>query len=304
MLGSYDDVTPRQFFNVQVRPFEISPRATTAIQKCLLHNWRAAHNTPCAILSTLPLTCAFPFPPVGHRVQEEMGFSGYQAGGCGQRCQHRLRSCALGHTLSCESLFILAKGRGFVFLWDVCAHGLLFHYFACANYDLGLSFGQEWSQQSCNTLGFYMCPSAVIRSCLFSAHSIPCTRGTMCTCAAMTSTYRTTWWSWFPGETQRQKKNTPHLVLLDSRPAIELHVCVAILPYRAVQHPRVPETQEFVRVHSYQSKMVIRPHKSFDEVCNIYWVCTLASVFCTHRVSFVLFFSLLEWVWLPADLQR
>lgn len=35
---------------------------------------------------------------------------------------------------------------------------------------------------------------------------------------------------------------------------------------RAVQHPRVPETQDFVRVHSYQSKMVIRPHKSFDEV--------------------------------------
>lgn len=38
--------------------------------------------------------------------------------------------------------------------------------------------------------------------------------------------------------------------------------------YRAVQHPKVPETQEFVRVHSYQSKMVIRPHKSFDEVCD------------------------------------
>ncbi|XP_030598684.1 stAR-related lipid transfer protein 7, mitochondrial isoform X1 [Archocentrus centrarchus] len=38
-----------------------------------------------------------------------------------------------------------------------------------------------------------------------------------------------------------------------------------ILVSRAVQHPRVPETQEFVRVHSYQSKMVIRPHKSFDE---------------------------------------
>ncbi|XP_029941082.1 stAR-related lipid transfer protein 7, mitochondrial [Salarias fasciatus] len=38
-----------------------------------------------------------------------------------------------------------------------------------------------------------------------------------------------------------------------------------ILISRAVQHPRVPETQEFVRVHSYQSKMVIRPHKSFDE---------------------------------------
>uniref|UniRef100_A0AAZ1XZY2 Phosphatidylcholine transfer protein n=1 Tax=Oreochromis aureus TaxID=47969 RepID=A0AAZ1XZY2_OREAU len=38
-----------------------------------------------------------------------------------------------------------------------------------------------------------------------------------------------------------------------------------ILVSRAVQHPRVPETQEYVRVHSYQSKMVIRPHKSFDE---------------------------------------
>lgn len=34
---------------------------------------------------------------------------------------------------------------------------------------------------------------------------------------------------------------------------------------KAVQHPGVPETQDFVRVHSYQSKMVIRPHKSFDE---------------------------------------
>lgn len=38
-----------------------------------------------------------------------------------------------------------------------------------------------------------------------------------------------------------------------------------VLVSRAVQHPRVPETQEFVRVHSYESKMVIRPHKSFDE---------------------------------------
>ncbi|KAA8584257.1 hypothetical protein FQN60_008042 [Etheostoma spectabile] len=38
-----------------------------------------------------------------------------------------------------------------------------------------------------------------------------------------------------------------------------------ILVSRAVEHPRVPETNQFVRVHSYQSKMVIRPHKSFDE---------------------------------------
>lgn len=38
-----------------------------------------------------------------------------------------------------------------------------------------------------------------------------------------------------------------------------------VLISKAVQHPRVPESQEFVRVHSYKSKMVIRPHKSFDE---------------------------------------
>ncbi|KAL6096986.1 stard7 [Pungitius sinensis] len=38
-----------------------------------------------------------------------------------------------------------------------------------------------------------------------------------------------------------------------------------VLVSRAVQHPKVPETHDFVRVHSYQSKMVIRPHKSFDE---------------------------------------
>uniref|UniRef100_A0A8C8GX58 StAR-related lipid transfer protein 7, mitochondrial n=1 Tax=Oncorhynchus tshawytscha TaxID=74940 RepID=A0A8C8GX58_ONCTS len=38
-----------------------------------------------------------------------------------------------------------------------------------------------------------------------------------------------------------------------------------VLISRAVQHPGVPETQDYVRVHSYQSKMVIRPHKSFDE---------------------------------------
>lgn len=61
-----------------------------------------------------------------------------------------------------------------------------------------------------------------------------------------------------------------------------------LLSYRAVQHPRVPETQEFVRVHSYQSKMVIRPHKSFDEVCDecfatyINLICFHSAVFCSH----------------------
>lgn len=43
-----------------------------------------------------------------------------------------------------------------------------------------------------------------------------------------------------------------------------LHVTLSL--FRAVEHPSLPETQDFVRVHSYQSRMVIRPHRSFDEV--------------------------------------
>ncbi|XP_019714347.1 stAR-related lipid transfer protein 7, mitochondrial-like [Hippocampus comes] len=46
---------------------------------------------------------------------------------------------------------------------------------------------------------------------------------------------------------------------------VNLESNLMILVSRAVQHPRVPESQDYVRVHSYQSKMVIRPHKSFDE---------------------------------------
>ncbi|XP_041089584.1 stAR-related lipid transfer protein 7, mitochondrial [Polyodon spathula] len=38
-----------------------------------------------------------------------------------------------------------------------------------------------------------------------------------------------------------------------------------VLVSRAVEHPAVPESPDFVRVRSYQSKMVINPHKSFDE---------------------------------------
>uniref|UniRef100_A0A2K6GDZ4 StAR-related lipid transfer protein 7, mitochondrial n=1 Tax=Propithecus coquereli TaxID=379532 RepID=A0A2K6GDZ4_PROCO len=38
-----------------------------------------------------------------------------------------------------------------------------------------------------------------------------------------------------------------------------------VLVSRAVEHPSVPESPEFVRVRSYESQMVIRPHKSFDE---------------------------------------
>ncbi|XP_060025941.1 stAR-related lipid transfer protein 7, mitochondrial isoform X1 [Lagenorhynchus albirostris] len=40
---------------------------------------------------------------------------------------------------------------------------------------------------------------------------------------------------------------------------------VMVLVSRAVEHPSVPESPEFVRVTSYESQMVIRPHRSFDE---------------------------------------
>lgn len=42
--------------------------------------------------------------------------------------------------------------------------------------------------------------------------------------------------------------------------------CSHLLPSRAVEHPSVPEDPEYVRVRTYESQMVIRPHKTFDEV--------------------------------------
>ncbi|XP_015276302.1 PREDICTED: stAR-related lipid transfer protein 7, mitochondrial [Gekko japonicus] len=38
-----------------------------------------------------------------------------------------------------------------------------------------------------------------------------------------------------------------------------------VLVSRAVEHPNVPEDPDFVRVRTYESQMVIRPHKTFDE---------------------------------------
>ncbi|MEE6509956.1 hypothetical protein FKM82_028524 [Ascaphus truei] len=38
-----------------------------------------------------------------------------------------------------------------------------------------------------------------------------------------------------------------------------------VLVSRAVEHPGVPESPDYVRVRNYQSQMVIRPHTSFDE---------------------------------------
>lgn len=38
-----------------------------------------------------------------------------------------------------------------------------------------------------------------------------------------------------------------------------------VLISRAVEHPEVPESPDYVRVRNYQSQMVIRPHTTFDE---------------------------------------
>lgn len=45
-----------------------------------------------------------------------------------------------------------------------------------------------------------------------------------------------------------------------------------LVPSRAVEHPSVPEDPEYVRVRTYESQMVIRPHKTFDEVRFGGWV--------------------------------
>lgn len=50
---------------------------------------------------------------------------------------------------------------------------------------------------------------------------------------------------------------------------MEVHVLFLIL-VRAVEHPNVPEDPEFVRVRTYESQMVIHPHKSFDEVSSFF----------------------------------
>lgn len=56
--------------------------------------------------------------------------------------------------------------------------------------------------------------------------------------------------------------SSSHALLHGESPKSFLHFS----PSRAVEHPSVPESPEFVRVRSYESQMVIRPHKSFDEV--------------------------------------
>lgn len=65
-------------------------------------------------------------------------------------------------------------------------------------------------------------------------------------------------------------------------------VSLSSLLASAVEHPSVPESPEFVRVRSYESQMVIRPHKSFDEVSRtsseMWWVSGIFSrnAFCLN----------------------
>jgi len=40
-----------------------------------------------------------------------------------------------------------------------------------------------------------------------------------------------------------------------------------IIVNRSIDHPQVPAGTQYVRVETYSSEMVIRPHSTFDEVC-------------------------------------
>ncbi|KAM9311125.1 stAR-related lipid transfer protein 7, mitochondrial [Gastrophryne carolinensis] len=46
---------------------------------------------------------------------------------------------------------------------------------------------------------------------------------------------------------------------------VDLENNLMVLVSRAVEHPEVPESPNYVRVRDYQSQMVIRPHTTFDE---------------------------------------
>jgi len=39
-----------------------------------------------------------------------------------------------------------------------------------------------------------------------------------------------------------------------------------VIVNRSVEHPQIPASKQYVRVETYSSEMVIRPHSSFDEV--------------------------------------
>ena len=56
-----------------------------------------------------------------------------------------------------------------------------------------------------------------------------------------------------------------------------------VLMSRGVEHPKCPETKEFVRVKSYKSNLILKPHTSVDEVNvpKIRYHCFLLSLVCS-----------------------
>lgn len=43
-----------------------------------------------------------------------------------------------------------------------------------------------------------------------------------------------------------------------------------VIVNRSVDHPMLPANSKYVRVNTYMSKMVIKPHTSFDEVGTVF----------------------------------
>ena len=39
-----------------------------------------------------------------------------------------------------------------------------------------------------------------------------------------------------------------------------------VLMSRGIEHPRCPETKNYVRVKSYKSNLILKPHTTIDEV--------------------------------------
>ena len=60
---------------------------------------------------------------------------------------------------------------------------------------------------------------------------------------------------------------------------------IKISLFRASIHEDCPESEEYIRVKDYASEMVVRPHKTFQEV-NWIWLCRL-----------VFFISTQIWQW-------
>ena len=58
--------------------------------------------------------------------------------------------------------------------------------------------------------------------------------------------------------------NTREYVYL-RRSRVDVQQKVMVLISKSIEHPNIPENPQHVRVMSYSSQMVIKPHTSFDE---------------------------------------